>query len=124
MAGSTTSHSDDGASIVLALGGGSWPSLGSDAAWVPLLVLAVVFPGLFTGRDPLASDMAHALAAPSLDHVFGTDHLGRDVWSRVVHGARYSILIGVASTAIAVLLGVLFGLIAGLVARLLFPKVD
>lgn len=61
--------------------------------------------------------MANALAAPSLEHVFGTDHLGRDVWSRVIHGARYSILIGVASTALAVVLGVLFGLIAGVAHR-------
>jgi peptide/nickel transport system permease protein len=82
-----------------------------------LIVLAVLVPGLFTSRDPLASDMAHALAAPSFDHVFGTDHLGRDVWSRVVHGARYSILIGVASTVFAVVGGVLLGLIAGVSHR-------
>lgn len=87
------------------------------AGILALLALAVVLPGLFTGLDPLASDMAHALAAPSFDHVFGTDHLGRDVWSRVVHGARYSILIGVASTAIAVVIGVLLGLIAGVSHR-------
>lgn len=87
------------------------------AAILALLVLAVLLPGLFTDRDPLASDMANALAAPSVEHVFGTDHLGRDVWSRVVHGARYSILIGVAATALAVLLGVLLGLIAGVAHR-------
>src|SRR6478735_1096155 len=82
-----------------------------------LLVLAVLFPGLFTGRDPLASDMSDALAAPSFEHIFGTDHLGRDVWSRIVYGARYSILIGVASTLLGVLLGVFFGLIAGVAHR-------
>jgi peptide/nickel transport system permease protein len=82
-----------------------------------LLALAVVFPGLFTGRDPLASDMSDALAAPSFEHIFGTDHLGRDVWSRIVYGARYSILIGVASTVLGVLLGVFFGLIAGVAHR-------
>ena len=81
------------------------------------LLVAVVFPGLFTGRDPLASDMSQALEAPSFEHIFGTDHLGRDVWARVVHGARYSILIGVASTVLAVLLGVLLGLIAGVSHR-------
>lgn len=82
-----------------------------------LLVIAVVFPGLFTGRDPLASDMSNALAAPGFEHIFGTDHLGRDVWARVVHGARYSILIGVASTALGVVIGVLLGLIAGVSHR-------
>ncbi|MEH3136796.1 MAG: ABC transporter permease [Mycolicibacterium neoaurum] len=83
------------------------------ATFLVLLMAAVVFPGLFTDRDPLASDMANALAAPGLDHIFGTDHLGRDIWSRVIHGARYSILIGVASTLLAVVIGVLLGLIAG-----------
>lgn len=87
------------------------------AAILTLLMIAVVFPGLFTGRDPLASDMSNALTAPSLEHLFGTDHLGRDVWSRVVHGARYSILIGVASTALGVLIGVFLGLIAGVSHR-------
>ncbi|ORB25866.1 ABC transporter permease [Mycolicibacterium parafortuitum] len=87
------------------------------ASILALLVIAVLFPGLFTGRDPLASNMSNALAAPSFEHIFGTDHLGRDVWSRVVHGARYSILIGVASTALAVVIGVLLGLIAGVSHR-------
>ncbi len=82
-----------------------------------LLAVAVLFPGLFTGRDPLASNMSHALAAPSFEHIFGTDHLGRDVWSRVVHGARYSILIGVASTVLGVVMGVLLGVIAGVSHR-------
>lgn len=86
-------------------------------AFLALLALAVVAPGVFTDRDPLASDMANALAAPGVEHVFGTDHLGRDVWTRVVYGARYSILIGVASTLLAVLIGVVLGLIAGVSHR-------
>ncbi|MGU3498453.1 ABC transporter permease [Mycobacterium sp. C31M] len=86
-------------------------------AFLALLALAVMAPGVFTDRDPLASDMANALAAPGFEHVFGTDHLGRDVWTRVVFGARYSILIGVASTLLAVLIGVVLGLIAGVSHR-------
>jgi len=80
--------------------------------------LAVVSPG-----DPTTLDVDRGLSElglplpPSADALLGTDHLGRDVWSRVVHGARYSILIGVASTALGVLLGVTFGLIAGVAHR-------
>lgn len=113
----TTTFAFPGRSLSSGLTGFRHTGLLVAAAILVLLALAVVLPGLFTGRDPLASDMANALAAPSLDHVFGTDHLGRDMWSRVVYGARYSILIGVASTAIAVLIGVLFGLIAGVAHR-------
>lgn len=113
----TTTFAFPGRSLSSGLTGLRHTGLLVAAGILALLALAVVLPGLFTGRDPLASDMAHALAAPSFDHVFGTDHLGRDVWSRVVHGARYSILIGVASTAIAVVIGVLLGLIAGVSHR-------
>jgi peptide/nickel transport system permease protein len=119
MAGSntTTTFAFPGRSLSSGLTGFRHLGLLIAASVLALLVIAVVFPGVFTGRDPLASDMSHALAAPSFEHIFGTDHLGRDVWSRVVHGARYSILIGVASTALGVLLGVTLGLVAGVSHR-------
>src|SRR5690606_1705925 len=84
------------------------------AAFLVLLALAVAAPGLFTDADPLAADPLNALAPPSSDHWFGSDHLGRDMLARVVHGARHSISIGVAATALAVTSGVLLGLAAGL----------
>lgn len=82
-----------------------------------LVGLAVLHPGLFTSTDPLDSDMAGALQGPSGAHWLGTDHLGRDVFTRVVHGARHSVLIGVASTAIGVAIGLLLGLAAGVGPR-------
>ncbi|MEV4059436.1 ABC transporter permease [Nonomuraea dietziae] len=82
-----------------------------------LLGVAVAAPGLLAGADPLAADPLDALAPPGAEHWFGSDHLGRDVLSRVVHGARHSLSIGVAATGIAVTAGVLLGLAAGLSPR-------
>ncbi|MEU4516570.1 ABC transporter permease [Nonomuraea wenchangensis] len=86
-------------------------------AFLALLAAAVAAPGLLTAADPLAADPLAALAPPGGAHWLGTDHLGRDVLSRVVHGARHSISIGVAATALAVTGGVLLGLAAGLSPR-------
>jgi peptide/nickel transport system permease protein len=84
------------------------------ATFLVLLALAVAAPGLITGVDPLAADPLRALAPPGADHWFGSDHLGRDVLSRVVYGARHSLTIGVTATVLAVTAGVLLGLAAGL----------
>ncbi|MGW2151261.1 ABC transporter permease [Nonomuraea bangladeshensis] len=86
-------------------------------AFLALLTVAVAAPGLLTAADPLAADPLAALAPPGGAHWLGTDHLGRDVLARVVHGARHSISIGVAATGLAVTGGVLLGLAAGLSPR-------
>ncbi|GAB2577674.1 peptide ABC transporter permease [Paractinoplanes abujensis] len=83
------------------------------AGFLVLALVAAVLPGLLAG-DPLAADPLHVLEAPSAAHWFGTDQLGRDVFDRVVHGARHSLLIGVVATLIAVTAGLLLGLLAGL----------
>ncbi|HLS93093.1 MAG TPA: ABC transporter permease [Microbacterium sp.] len=84
------------------------------AAVLAVIALFVVWPGLFTSFDPVRSDVANSLQAPSAQHWFGTDRLGRDVWARVVYGARYSVLIGIAATAIGVVGGTIIGIGAGL----------
>ena len=96
------------------------PSASSLAATLFLLLVALgtAWPHLLTGYDPIAADPLQAQLPPSTVHWFGTDQLGRDVFSRVVHGARYSILIGVSAIAIAALFGTLFGLAAGLLRGL------
>ncbi len=81
---------------------------------IGLVALAMAAPGVLAGSDPLAADPLAAQLPPSAQHWFGTDHLGRDVFSRVVHGARYSLLIGVTAVAIAVVAGSVLGLLAGL----------
>jgi peptide/nickel transport system permease protein len=99
------------------LGGLRRPGVATAAGFLVLILVAAVVPGLLAG-DPLAADPLHVLQAPSPQHWFGTDQLGRDVFDRVVHGARHSLTIGVAATAIGVGAGVLLGLIAGLAHKL------
>ncbi|MFT4286162.1 ABC transporter permease [Nocardioides sp.] len=82
------------------------------------LVLAVILawsvaPGLFTGHDPANGVPADKLLGPSGQHWFGTDDLGRDLFSRVVHGAASSVTSALIAVAIGVLAGSLIGLLAG-----------
>lgn len=81
-------------------------------------ILAAVAPSIFTSTDPLAINPSEALLPPSADHLFGTDQSGRDVFSRVIHGARDSLTIALSATLIATVLGTVLGLASGLGGRL------
>ncbi len=63
--------------------------------------------------DPLASDLGRALEGPSMEHLLGTDNIGRDLLSRTLYGGRQSILLAVAATALSLMFGFLLGLFAG-----------
>ena len=76
------------------------------------LIIAVFAPFL-APYSPLKIDVLHKLQPPSLAHWFGTDHLGRDLLSRVIYGARTALTIAMVSVAIAGAIGLLLGLIAG-----------
>jgi peptide/nickel transport system permease protein len=78
------------------------------------LLTAVIAPALLTQSQPLAVDPANSLQAPSLNHLFGTDESGRDVFTRVVYGAAPSLSIGVVATALGILIAVVLGALAGL----------
>ncbi|MDR7275746.1 ABC transporter permease [Catenuloplanes atrovinosus] len=93
------------------------PAVAAATAYLLLILIAVVAPRALGAGDPLAADPAHALLPPGPAHWFGTDQLGRDVFDRVVHGARHSLTIAVAAIGIAVTGGVLLGLLAGLTHR-------
>jgi peptide/nickel transport system permease protein len=82
-----------------------------------LLTLVAADPGLFTHASPTDTDPVNALLAPSAAHWFGTDELGRDLFTRVVYGARPSLLIGLGATVLAVLGGAVLGLAAALGGR-------
>jgi peptide/nickel transport system permease protein len=77
-----------------------------------VLVCAIAAPWL-RPFDPLKVDAIHRLAAPSAAHWLGTDELGRDLFSRVIYGARYFVLICLISVSISASAGVLLGLVAG-----------
>jgi peptide/nickel transport system permease protein len=84
---------------------------------VALLVLVAVAPGLFTSASPDQINPVNALAPPSAAHWFGTDQLGRDLFARVLYGARPSLLLGAGSTVLAVVGGAVVGLAAALGGR-------
>jgi ABC-type dipeptide/oligopeptide/nickel transport system permease subunit len=65
------------------------------------------------GHDPFGIDLINSLQPPSPQHWFGTDIQGRDVWARLVYGARVSLSVGIISQGIALSLGVILGLLAG-----------
>ncbi len=77
-----------------------------------MLIISAIFAPLISPYDPtsMAFDM---LQSPSLEHLLGTDDLGRDLFSRIVHGARISLFVGVSTVAISLILGVTLGLLAG-----------
>lgn len=82
-----------------------------------LVVLAAVFAPLVAPYDPDQNDIRNLLAGPSADHWLGTDHLGRDTLSRMLYGARVSLLAAVQAVGIALVLGVVPGLLAGFFGR-------
>lgn len=80
---------------------------------IVLLFLISLTAPLVTPYDPDAIDAWHVLLPPSAEHWFGTDELGRDVLTRVVYGARISLMVGFVAVGIAVLIGTVVGLFAG-----------
>ena len=84
---------------------------------VALIVFAAAFAPLVARHDPLTIDLARMLTGPSAEHWMGTDIQGRDVWARLVYGARISLAVGVISQGIALVLGVALGLLAGYYGR-------
>ncbi len=93
------------------------PGLLLSTVVVILVVLAACRPTLFTGRDPLLGVPAHRFTAPGPGHWFGTDELGRDLFTRVVHGAALSLKATLIAVLLAFLVGGCVGLVAGFVGR-------
>jgi len=84
---------------------------------VIVMSLAALLAPLIARQDPVAIDLLHLLERPSGGHWLGTDIQGRDVWSRLVYGARVSLTVGLISQSIALVLGVSLGLLAGFYGR-------
>ncbi|TCR82407.1 ABC transporter permease [Rhizobium sp. BK376] len=91
----------------------SHPSAIIGGGIVLFFVLVAIFAPMIAPFDPNASNWLAIRQAPSAVHWFGTDDLGRDILSRVIFGARASLLVGIVSVAIAIVIGVPLGLISG-----------
>jgi peptide/nickel transport system permease protein len=83
------------------------------AALVGLFVLVALLAPLLAPHDPLAQDPGKALASPSASHLLGTDELGRDVLSRLIHATRVNLPVGLLAATLPFLLGTTIGMAAG-----------
>lgn len=82
---------------------------------VGLFVLVAIFAPLLAPYDPIKTNWSEIRHAPSAAHWFGTDELGRDIFSRIIYGARASLMAGVISVVIAFVVGVPIGIVSGYV---------
>jgi peptide/nickel transport system permease protein len=95
---------------------------------VLFLIITAIFAPWLVPYPPNDIDLAQTLAKPSAEHWLGTDNLGRDVLSRIIYGARTSLIIAVGATAVSVVLGEILGLIAahfgGMVFQIIMRFID
>ena len=83
------------------------------AVIMAVFVLAAIFADGIAASDPLTTNASVSLARPSAQHLLGADFMGRDIFSRIVHGARISLAVGIGSTTLGCVLGVMLGLASG-----------
>lgn len=81
---------------------------------VVIILTLVIFAPLFATHEPNAIDLRARLAAPSASHFFGTDEVGRDIYSRILYGGRQSIAVGFFVVVVAGLIGTMIGAVSGL----------
>ena len=84
------------------------------ATFVLLIILVLSFGApFFTQYEPLEMDLRARNQSPNSEHIFGTDTLGRDIWTRTLYGGRVSLTVGLTAAAISITIGVLLGAISG-----------
>ena len=96
-----------------------WLRVGLPAAWLALVVCAALAANLLPLRPPAAMDFAAATQGPSIAHPLGADLDGRDILSRLVHGGRVSLTVGLVAPTIGLVFGTLLGLLAAFYGGLL-----
>ncbi len=80
---------------------------------VIIMILVAIFAPLISPYGPNERDKDSSLLAPSRNHLFGTDLLGRDIFSRVIYGSRISMTVGVVAVGVSLLIGLFFGALSG-----------
>ena len=85
--------------------------------FIVFIILVAIFAPVFAPYDPYAQNTENLLMPPSFEHWLGTDELGRDVLSRIIYGARISLIIGLVPTSLSMMLGILLGLMAGYLGK-------
>ena len=93
------------------------PIILAGIALLGLMVLVAIASPLFATHDPVRLDPIQRLAPPSAEHWFGTDQLGRDVYSRVIYGSRISLIVGFSVAVLSTVLGLAIGLVTGFLPR-------
>ncbi len=100
---------------------GTWmrrhPTVAAGGAILTLITLMGIAAPLITPVDPLALNPVQSLLPPGAGHWFGTDHMGRDVFTRVIYGTRVSLIVAVAVALTATVIGLFLGLVAGYLRR-------
>lgn len=88
---------------------------GLTLAWLVVIVVILwaIVPGLFTTASPVVGNIANAFQPPSIHHIFGTDDLGRDLYTRMVYGAAHTLSATVYAVAVGFLAGGTIGLVSG-----------
>lgn len=92
-----------------------FPKLAS--AVLLIIILGCIFCGFFTGDDPYRMELTQINQAPSAEHLFGTDTLGRDIFTLIWYGGRRSLFIGAFATLISTAIAVIYGSISGLAGK-------
>ncbi|MED4111224.1 ABC transporter permease, partial [Halalkalibacterium halodurans] len=81
------------------------------------IVVALIGP-YFTTHDPYEPNVMNKLAEPSAEHWFGTDHHGRDIFTRIIHGMSITLYVGFFSVVLGAIVGVILGVVSGYYGRL------
>ncbi|KAB1644472.1 MULTISPECIES: ABC transporter permease [unclassified Pseudoclavibacter] len=98
----------------------SWaasPTVIVSLAWLLVVLVSAVAPAVIAPGDPLTGEVSEKLRPPSLTHWFGTDQLGRDLFTRVVHGSGLTLQAVLIALALGLIVGTLLGLVAGFVGH-------
>jgi len=90
----------------------SWTTI-TALMFIIALILMALLAEFIAPHDPNAQNLSRRKEGPTFTHPFGLDEFGRDIFSRIIFGARVSLIVGISATCIAILLGLFFGLLSG-----------